>query len=76
MNSKSAAILNQGNSSIFRHSTMGGISDYSEVEDEDPFYELYNCHKTTFLESKIHHPLRKYDNVDFAKEDLEDMIKS
>lgn len=24
-----------------------------ELEDDDPFYEIYDCHKTTYIEKKL-----------------------
>ena len=34
------------------YTTPGGLAPL-EMEDDDPFYELYDCHKVTFLEKKI-----------------------
>ena len=52
-------------------------SDSSDETDEDPFYEIYNCHHVTFLDNKIIHPTKKFEAVEFSKgEEVEDMIKS
>lgn len=47
-----------------------------EIEDDDPFYEIYDCHKTTYIEKKLQDPLNKFEQCEFAKEDMEDYIKA
>ena len=47
-----------------------------EEEDDDPFYEIDECSKVTFIENKLNDPLDKYEICKFAKEDLEDWIKA
>jgi hypothetical protein len=33
--------------------------------DDDPFYELYNCYKITFLESKLKKSVNTFIRVEF-----------
>lgn len=69
--SHSAAIFTQAHQFEGLHALLFDEEEY----DDDPFYEIYDCHKMTFLESKIQHPLEKFETIEFAKEDIEDMIR-
>lgn len=45
------------------------IEDIDEGEvDDDPLYELYNCHKVTFLDKKIKNPQNQFVDIEFSKE--------
>jgi hypothetical protein len=46
------------------------------LEDDDPFYEIYDCHKVTFIENKLMDPLSHYEPCEFAKEEISDFIKA
>ena len=46
-----------------------------EFEDDDPFYEIYNCHKVSFIESKLLDPLDHFEKCEFAKEDMNDYLR-
>ena len=45
-----------------------------ETVDDDPFYELYNCHKVTFLEHSLKNKLNHFKNVEFTRESYEERL--
>ena len=52
MSSKSAVDLHvQSTMPYFGRSSTNTL--FEDEEDDDPFYEIYNCHKVTFIESKL-----------------------
>ena len=52
MSSKSAVDLHvQSSMPYFGRSSTNTL--FEDEEDDDPFYEIYNCHKVTFIESKL-----------------------
>ena len=75
-----SAIVTHRNKSIISgffentsYSTPGGAMQ--ELEDDDPFYEIFDCHKVTYIEKKLLDPLNKFQPCEFAKEEIEDYIK-
>lgn len=65
--------------SCFENSNYLGVgaatNGTEEAEDDDPFYEHYKCHKLTFIEEIIADPLNIFTPCDFAKEEIDDLIK-
>ncbi len=43
------------------YNTPLGLSGPLEIDDDDPFYEILDCHKVTFIESKLADPLGRYE---------------
>jgi|LauGreDrversion4_2_1035121.scaffolds.fasta_scaffold534797_1 hypothetical protein len=40
-------------------------------EDDDPFYEILNCHKVSLLEQKISNPINQFEKIKEPKEDVD-----
>jgi len=49
--------------------------DEDEEADDDPFYELYNCNKLTYLEKRVKSPLYNFRPIDFNRPDIETEVK-
>lgn len=63
-------------SGFFENTSYTNAGGLVEAEDDDPLYEILDCHKVTFIECKLKDPLGQYAPCEFAKEDIEDYIRS
>ena len=43
--------------------------------DDDPFYEIYDCYKISFIENLLNDPFNKFQPCEFAKEEVDDIIR-
>jgi hypothetical protein len=39
------------------YSFSGNAGELGDYEDDDPFYEIYDCHKVSYIERKLQDPL-------------------
>ena len=46
------------------------------LEDDDPFYEILNCHKVSLLEQRLSNPINQFEKIYLPKEDVDFMIQT
>ena len=51
------------------------VPSLENEKDDDPFFEIYNCMKLTFLEKRIKNPICSPNEVEFQKVDIEEQSK-
>lgn len=44
------------------------VINIAEEEDPDPLYEIYSCHRVTFIENKLKNK-ENFERVNFTKND-------
>lgn len=49
---------------------------FENQEDDDPLYEILNCHKVTYIEQKLANPLNQFEKITHPKEDVDFMLQN
>lgn len=47
-------------SGFFENTSYANTGNHNEVEDDDPLYEILDCHKVTFIERKLQDELSRF----------------